>query len=140
MDLYVCPSASESMSNAVLEALASGLPVVTTNVGDHALTVRDEVEGRVVEKLDPARIADAILDLMLNPQGRFRMSVASRIRAESLSFDRMTERYRVFYDNILTLSKGPGEEKSAGARLSKPIGWSANHNSPIHLKRIPRPR
>ena len=125
MDVYVCPSASESMSNAVLEAMASGLPVVTTDVGDHALTVRDGVEGRVVEKLNPAHISDAIVNLMLDPQGRSRMTVASRLRVESLSFERMTERYRVYYDNILTHREGPEEEKSDCARLPNPIGWPA---------------
>ncbi len=140
MDVYVCSSASESMSNAVLEAMASGLPVVTTDVGDHAIIVRDDVEGRVVEKLNPAHISDAIADLVLDPQGRSRMSVASRLRAESLSFDRMTERYREYYDTQLTHSMGTGEKKSDCARLPNPTDWSSYYNESVHLKKIPRPR
>lgn len=126
MDVYVCPSASESMSNAVLEAMASGLPVVTTDVGDHAMTVRDHVEGRVVERLNPAHIADAITALMRDPLNRLRMSAASRLRAESLSSDRMTEQYRAYYDRILTPTKEVNEQRSTCVRVPDPTGWSAH--------------
>ena len=59
-----CSSSSygEGFSNAIAEAMATGLPCVVTNVGDSALIVGNT--GRVVQSRNPDAFADAILDLM----------------------------------------------------------------------------
>jgi glycosyltransferase involved in cell wall biosynthesis len=60
-DLYVLCSAYEGMPIAVLEALATGLPVVSTDVGEVRLAVHDGTNGRISAAREPGPFADAIL-------------------------------------------------------------------------------
>jgi glycosyltransferase involved in cell wall biosynthesis len=77
-DVYVFPSLVEGSTLSVYEALASGLPVITTpNAGS---IVRDGVEGIIVPPRDPDAIADA-LDRLRDTELRASMSRAARVRA-----------------------------------------------------------
>ncbi len=67
MDVFVLPSLSEGRSNVLLEAMASGLAVVTTDVGDSAAIVDNEVTGLLVPPADPAALAKAIVRLLEAP-------------------------------------------------------------------------
>jgi glycosyltransferase involved in cell wall biosynthesis len=60
-DLFVLPTAREGCCNAILEALASGLPVVTTPVGDNARFVVDGTNGLIVPVDDVAGFAEAMV-------------------------------------------------------------------------------
>lgn len=60
-DLYVLCSAYEGMPIAMLEALATGLPVVSTDVGEVRLVVQDGINGQISAAREPASFADAIL-------------------------------------------------------------------------------
>jgi glycosyltransferase involved in cell wall biosynthesis len=60
-DLYVLCSAYEGMPIAMLEALATGLPVVSTDVGEVRLVVRDGINGQISAAREPQGFADAIL-------------------------------------------------------------------------------
>ena len=59
-DAFLLSSLSEGISNAVLEAMACGLPVVTTNCGGMREAVSDGVEGFVVPTRDPEAMAEAL--------------------------------------------------------------------------------
>jgi glycosyltransferase involved in cell wall biosynthesis len=59
-DLFVMSSAYEGMPIAVLEALATGLPVVSTNVGEVSLVVQDGVNGRISAERNPHALAAAV--------------------------------------------------------------------------------
>lgn len=79
-DVFVLSSLSEGISNAVLEAMACGLPVVTTNCGGMAEAVTDGVEGFVVPVRDPLAMAGALWTLWEQPELRPRMGQAGRAR------------------------------------------------------------
>lgn len=63
-DVYVLSSAYEGMPIALLEALATGLPVVSTDVGEVRLIVRDGVNGQISTVREPRSFADAILSVL----------------------------------------------------------------------------
>lgn len=70
-DVLLLTSAFEGMPAIVIEALACGLPVVTTNVGDVNLVVKDGISGKIVNSRRPEDIANAVIDILktpLNPQ------------------------------------------------------------------------
>jgi glycosyltransferase involved in cell wall biosynthesis len=60
-DLYVLSSAYEGMPIALLEALATGIPVVCTDVGEVRLVVHDGINGQISKAREPKSFADAIL-------------------------------------------------------------------------------
>ncbi|MBA3273707.1 MAG: glycosyltransferase family 4 protein, partial [Chthoniobacterales bacterium] len=59
-DIFLLPTLYDPFSNASLEALASGLPVITTRSNGFAETIDDGVHGTILQEPDPAVIADAI--------------------------------------------------------------------------------
>jgi glycosyltransferase involved in cell wall biosynthesis len=101
MDAYVCSSASEGMSNAVLEAMAAGLPIIATDVGDNSLIVRDGMEGRSVPANDPDAMANALCQLVGRVDLRDRYAMAAKARAEDFRFDQVVEAYEAYYESCL---------------------------------------
>jgi colanic acid/amylovoran biosynthesis glycosyltransferase len=79
-DVFVLSSLSEGISNAVLEAMACGLPVVTTDCGGMREAVQDGVEGFVVPIRQPKLLAHALMQLADDPELRERMGQAGRKR------------------------------------------------------------
>lgn len=80
-DVFVLPSHWEGQPIAVLEAMATGLPVLVTAVGANPDVVRDGVDGLVVPPHDPAALADALGRLLGDPDLRRRLGAAARQRA-----------------------------------------------------------
>lgn len=94
MDVYVQSSASEGMSNALLEAMAAGRPVVATAVGGTPEVVTDGETGLLVPAAEPARLADAIAALLADPARARRVGEAARARVErDFSASRMLARH-----------------------------------------------
>jgi colanic acid/amylovoran biosynthesis glycosyltransferase len=79
-DIFVLSSLSEGLSNAVLEAMSCGLPVVTTDCGGMAEAVTDGVAGFLVPLRDPQAMGTALIKLAQNPNLRLRMGAAGRAR------------------------------------------------------------
>ena len=101
LDAYVCASDSEGQSNALLEALACGLPVVTTNVGDHAALVGQHDSGFVVPCSDPSALAAALCRLCADDRNRKDMGIRARQTVEPLSFSGMADRYESLYQSLV---------------------------------------
>ncbi len=87
MDIFVLPSAAEGISNTILEAMASGLPVIATDVGGNPELVADGETGRLVPARDVASLSSILNELALDEQRRRRFGEAAlkRILAEFLS-------------------------------------------------------
>lgn len=101
-DVYVSASMQEGMSNAMLEAMASGLPVVTTRCEGVDELISDN--GLVVEEPTPAALAERVRRLIDKPETRKTMSLAARQKAEKFGWDAVARRYVDLYATIL--SKG----------------------------------
>jgi len=68
LDVFVLPSiGGEGIPNVLLEALSAGTPVVATSVGGIAEIIRNQKEGRLVAPADPRALAEAVLDLIADP-------------------------------------------------------------------------
>jgi glycosyltransferase involved in cell wall biosynthesis len=101
-DLLVRPSLTEGMSNVVLEAMASGLPVVGTRTGGLKEQVEDGVTGILVGPGDGEALAEAILALMRDKKRRGEMGSAGRARAKDrYSMESVVEAYENLYDNVV---------------------------------------
>ena len=64
MDGYICASHTEGFSNAILEAMASGLPIVATKVGGNPEIIRNEKNGLLVKSKDINAITRAMIKIM----------------------------------------------------------------------------
>jgi glycosyltransferase involved in cell wall biosynthesis len=82
-DVFALPSLWEGMPNALLEAMAAGLPVVATAVGAVPEMVADGREGLLVPPGDPAALARALLELAGSRARRAEMGRRSRARVEA---------------------------------------------------------
>lgn len=78
MDVFVLPSHSEGMPNALLEAMASGKPVVATRVGGSAEIIRDGENGLLVPPRGPDALAAAIARLRADPAFAKRLGAAAQ--------------------------------------------------------------
>ncbi|MFM7297414.1 MAG: glycosyltransferase, partial [Planctomycetota bacterium] len=100
MDLFALTSDTEQMPLALLEAMASALPVVATDVGDVAAMLPDEARQQVVA-LGPeceAKLAGALQRLAVDAPLRARLGDLGRARiAERFSFAAMAARYETLY-------------------------------------------
>ena len=79
-DVFLHTSSSEGISNAVLEAMATGLPIVTTEAGGMREAVRDGVDGFVIRVRDADATAAALAQLADGPAIRARLGAAARQR------------------------------------------------------------
>jgi len=97
----VHPSRTEGLSNAILEQMAAGLPVIASDVGGNPVLVEDGVNGLLVPVGDPVALAAAITTLAADPARRARMGEESRRRAASLSWDACTGAHVALYEELL---------------------------------------
>jgi glycosyltransferase involved in cell wall biosynthesis len=98
-DVVAVPSLHEGLSNVVLEALASGVPLVGSNVGGIPDLVTPGVTGLLVEPGDPASLSAALGVLLNDPDRRATMGRAGRERAvEDYSLEHQAARYVRVYE------------------------------------------
>lgn len=96
-NLFVLPSLNEGMSNAMLEALAVGLPLIATNTGGASELVADGKNGFIIKFKDSQDIADKIEKLILDATLRKKMVLASREISEKMSWENIAKKYREAY-------------------------------------------
>jgi glycosyltransferase involved in cell wall biosynthesis len=100
-DLFVQPSLHEGLPNAVLEAMAAGLPVVATAVGGTPEAVVDGVTGLLVPPADVEALAQALAGLLADPERRQRLGRAGRQRvAEHFSLAQMVAKTERLYRDL----------------------------------------
>ncbi len=100
-DIYLSSSLSEGISNAVLEAMSIGLPVVSTNVGGMSEVIEDGVTGLLVEPYAPDQIADAIKRFVEHPMLKDTCSKYARELIEiDYSFERLIQVFDESYESL----------------------------------------
>jgi sugar transferase (PEP-CTERM/EpsH1 system associated) len=102
LDVFVLPSKAEGISNTILEAMASGLPVVATRVGGNPELVTEGESGLLVPAGSPEALAQAVRRYLDEPGLAQRQGQAARRRIErEFSLDAMVSRYLAVYDAVL---------------------------------------
>lgn len=102
--VFVLPSQNEGMSNAMLEALASGLPIIATATGGSTELVKEGENGFLVHMRSPEDIAEKLRMFLDNPELLNKFGVASRKRAEELSWEKVAQEYVGVYKNVIAKS------------------------------------
>ena len=101
LDLAVVPSHTENIPFAAIEALLSGVPVVTTNVGGLPDLVQEGVSGRLVPPRNPAAIAAAIVDSLQNRAQTRRLTIKGQEMARHLfDVERTTREVAEIYETL----------------------------------------
>ncbi|MEV5767855.1 glycosyltransferase [Micromonospora sp. NPDC052213] len=104
-DLFVFPTLHENLSNALLEAMAHGLPVVASAVGGNVEVLRDGA-GVLVPAGDPQALADALATLVASLTARVELGVRARGRVrERYSLDHMLDNLDGVYRRILAVGR-----------------------------------
>lgn len=97
LDVYVVPSDREGLSNSMLEAMAAGLPIISTPVSGASDALDTDRPGGVITRFDAQTIARALDELHINRSRLLEMGLAAKHRAETaFSFDRMVGEWEAF--------------------------------------------
>jgi glycosyltransferase involved in cell wall biosynthesis len=97
-DILISATMQEGMSNAMLEAMASGLPIITTRCEGVEELIDDN--GLVVEPANAEEIAKAVRKLANNRQEQKKMAIAARGRAEQFTWSQTAEKYLTLYERL----------------------------------------
>lgn len=100
-NLFVSGAKSEGLPIAMLEAAASGLPIVATDVGSVASVVRDGINGRLAPPSDPAALAKALVSATSDAERLRTWSLASRLVAEEFSISGCARQHLALYQTLL---------------------------------------
>lgn len=101
-DVFVLPSRSEGMSNALLEAMAAGLPCIATDIAGNNEVISQEENGLLVQPDDHNDLAAAMAFLATDGGLRRRLGQAAvRTVEERYSLDRVADRYMALYTGLL---------------------------------------
>jgi len=121
MDVLVLPTWREGFPNVVLEAAASGVPVITTVATGSRDSVDPEVTGLLIPPGHPEAISEAVLSLLRNPARRQRMGKAARIWVKDHYVDgRVLQLATAFYTSlVLKEMAGRTAQTLQGAGLAK---------------------
>jgi N-acetyl-alpha-D-glucosaminyl L-malate synthase BshA len=101
-DLFAMSSLSEAASITLLEAMATGTPVVVTNVGGNPEIVRNGVDGVLTPRADAAAMANAMIDLLQDGDRARSLGrqAAQRVR-DRYRLDRTLDRYFRLYQDVI---------------------------------------
>ena len=131
LDVFVLPSLAEGISNTILEAMASGLPVIATAVGGNPELVEAGRTGELVPPADPEALAECILAYGRNPDAARAAGRAGRERVErNFSLAGMVSRYEALYTRLLAAAPPPVGAASAAMPSSPAITAIAPEGAP----------
>lgn len=102
MDIFILPSLAEGISNTLLEAMASGLPVIATSVGGNVELIEEGVNGRLVPVNNVVAMADAVAELVDDPTLRQSMGKKGlALVRTTFNWEKTVADYLAVYDTLL---------------------------------------
>jgi sugar transferase (PEP-CTERM/EpsH1 system associated) len=116
LDCFVLPSLAEGISNTILEAMATALPVIATDVGGNADLVVHGQTGEIVPSKQPQALARSMLSLVNQPEATRALGLAGRQRVQArFSLPAMVATYQLVYNQQL---RSPGHNSGLAAGTS----------------------
>lgn len=108
-DAFALPSLAEGISNTILEAMASALPIVATAVGGNVELLKDGLTARLVPSRQVDTLANALLDDLRQPAAARERGRRARVEVERrFSLDGMVGAYADLYDRLLAQAAARG--------------------------------
>lgn len=124
-DAFVLTSLTETLGLVVLEAMASGLPVIATPAGGVADHLRHEVNGLAYPAGDVTGMAHAIVRLCMNRKLRDDLARGARRTAEGLDWEGELDRLDASYREVCVAHAGRAHRRGTAARPVTPVPHSA---------------
>ncbi|MGZ8457762.1 MAG: N-acetyl-alpha-D-glucosaminyl L-malate synthase BshA [Gemmatirosa sp.] len=125
-DLFLLPSASESFGLSALEALSSGVPVVSSNAGGLSEVVRDGVTGALCEVGDVEGMAAASITFLRDVHRWRAMSEAAASDArDRFTLERVVARYEALYERAIASRPRPAVREGPSRSRTTPMGMPA---------------
>lgn len=103
-DIFLNSSLIDNQPLSILEAAASGLPIVSTGVGDIANMIEDGVSGTIVPERDPAAMAAAAALLLQQPDRARALAARAHERLDRFSWTRVRSQWSTLYDDLMRRS------------------------------------
>lgn len=101
-DVFVLPSLSEGLPNVILEAMASGLPIVATHVGGIPYIIQEGVNGYLVDAINPESLAEKII-LILNDDTKWKKISENNLEyVKKYNWEDIILRLEVIYEKVTT--------------------------------------
>lgn len=101
-DIFVLPSRSEGFSNALIEAMAAGLPVIASDVGGNGEAIQEDVNGFLIPSEDPGALAEALIKVLSDPERGRRMGIEGRaLAAKNFTTEAMMDKTVGIYQELL---------------------------------------
>jgi len=126
LDVTVLPSASESLSNSILESMAAGVPVIATDVGGNRELINGE-SGVLLPKGDEGALENALRSLETNVDLRVTMGQKAKAFVQkNFTIERMRQKHEALYAELL-------EQKGWSFKSSHSVGWGATSKSPARV-------
>ncbi|MGB9715896.1 MAG: glycosyltransferase family 4 protein [Thermodesulfovibrionales bacterium] len=101
-DIFVFPTIYEPFGNVHLEALASGLPVITTKLSGASEIIKDGIQGFVIDKPEDIDMIAEKIRVLMNKDKNMKMGLEARRLAENFSFDTHVKKTMNFYEAIIS--------------------------------------
>jgi glycosyltransferase involved in cell wall biosynthesis len=103
LDISVLPSASESLSNVILESMAAGVAVVAANVGGNPELVQNGTTGFLFPSEDEEQLCRAVEALVTQPELRKQFGICARQMAQAeYALPKIRDRYQELYRGLLS--------------------------------------
>lgn len=114
LDVYVLPSISEGISNSLLEAMATGLPVIASSVGGNVEVVCDGESGLLFPTRDSQALAQSLERIHRNPEFAKQLgrNAVDRVKKE-FSLDTMVSNYERMYARLVEAKRAITERAAA---------------------------